>query len=85
MKAPQVLFSVIVPTFNAAKTIERCIQSICEQDFPDYEIIVQDGISTDSTMELIKQLAFQYPQVSMQVISEKDTGIFDAMNRSALV
>lgn len=46
--------SFIIPTFNADKYLERCLKSICEQDYPKdkFEIIVADMGSTDRTIEL---------------------------------
>jgi len=48
--------SVIVPAFNAASTIKDCINSLKEQDFKDYEIIVVDDDSEDNTYDLVKNL-----------------------------
>ena len=35
--------SIIIPTFNSAATIQRCLRSIQTQTFTDYEIVLQDG------------------------------------------
>ena len=48
--------SVIIPAFNAAPTIKDCINSLKEQDFKDYEIIVVDDNSKDNTYDLVKNL-----------------------------
>ncbi|GBR75505.1 glycosyl transferase group 2 [Candidatus Termititenax persephonae] len=47
------------------------------QDFPDYEYIIIDGVSTDNTVLLVKQ----YGEKIAKFISEPDTGIYDAMNK----
>ncbi|MEW6221727.1 MAG: glycosyltransferase [Candidatus Hadarchaeota archaeon] len=46
--------SVIVPTFNEGKTISRCLESIKNQTFKDYELVVVDGHSKDNTVEVAK-------------------------------
>lgn len=48
-------FTIIVPVYNGVKTISRTINSILDQDFHDYEIIVQDGMSDDGTLLLVKK------------------------------
>lgn len=49
--------SVIVPTYNEGKTIERCLQSLRKQTFKDYEIVVVDGHSRDKTVNIAKKYA----------------------------
>ena len=71
-------FSVIVPTYNSAKTIDKCLQSVIQQTCTDFEIIVIDGLSTDGTQDIVKQ----YIKTNkVTLISEKDKGIYDAMNK----
>jgi glycosyltransferase involved in cell wall biosynthesis len=48
------LVSVIVPTFNSAKTLNRCLDSIAAQDYPAVELIVVDNNSRDATVEIAK-------------------------------
>ena len=66
--------SVITPTLNCAATLDSCIQSVASQDYGNIEHIVVDGESTDGTLELLK------PN-NIDIISEKDTGIYDAINK----
>lgn len=74
------LVSVVVPIFNAEKTIVACIGSIIDKwGKNDYEIIVVDGLSQDNSLELVKSFP-QYDQ-KINLISEKDNGIYDAMNK----
>jgi glycosyltransferase involved in cell wall biosynthesis len=72
------VFTVIVPTYNSAKTIDKCLQSILSQTYANYEVIVVDGESTDGTQNIVKNY-IKGTQVKM--ISEKDSGIYDAMNK----
>jgi glycosyltransferase involved in cell wall biosynthesis len=47
-------FSIIIPTYNRAAFIEATLQSVFEQTYPHYEIIVIDNCSTDNTEELLR-------------------------------
>lgn len=70
-------FSIIIPTYNSAPTIEKCIKSVLNQTFKDFEILVMDGASSDTTMEIVRY------QSDERIIffSEKDKGVYDAMNK----
>ena len=48
------LVSIVMPTFNSARTIEKSLRSISEQEYPqsNIEILLVDGGSTDSTLEI---------------------------------
>lgn len=69
--------SIITVCYNSAATIERAIQSVLLQDHPDVEYIVVDGGSTDGTVDIIKK----YRETIAHFVSEKDGGIYDAMNK----
>ena len=69
--------SIITPTFNSEKYLERCIKSIQSQDYNNIEHIIIDGDSTDETRNIIKK----YHNNKTILISEKDDGIWDAMNK----
>ena len=49
-------FSIIIPTYNRSNEIVKAIDSVLNQDFKDFEIIVIDDFSTDGTEELIRGL-----------------------------
>lgn len=74
------LFSIITVCFNSEKTIERTIKSVLEQSFQDYEYILVDGKSSDRTLEIVHQYEPLF-NGKMKVISERDEGIYDAMNK----
>lgn len=80
MKSEHPFFSIITVCFNSAGTIRRTIQSILEQSFEDYEYLVIDGGSTDGTLQIIQEYEPLF-QGKMHWISEKDNGIYDAMNK----
>jgi glycosyltransferase involved in cell wall biosynthesis len=69
--------SVITPVYNSEASIKRCLESVANQTWPDLEHIVVDGSSTDSTLEILNQAN----PSRMKWKSEKDGGIYDAMNR----
>jgi len=49
------LVSIIIPTYNSARTLEQCLISIVAQDYKDIEIIVVDNNSTDTTKEIAQK------------------------------
>lgn len=69
--------SIITVSFNSAKTIADTIDSVLSQDFPEIEYIIVDGCSTDGTVDIIRQ---NENRIS-QWVSEKDQGMYDAMNK----
>lgn len=68
--------SIITPTYNSSKTIYDTLMSIKNQSYKDIEHIIIDGISSDETLEICRK----YSPNSI-LISEKDYGIYDAMNK----
>lgn len=44
--------SFVIPTFNSERTIGQCLESIARQNYPDLEIVIVDGGSSDSTVEI---------------------------------
>lgn len=70
--------SVIVPVFNAAKTLPRLVGQILRQDFADFELILVDDGSTDDSRKVAKNLAAKNPKI--RVLSEKNSGASAARN-----
>ena len=70
-------FSIITPSFNSIKTIEKTIKSVINQTYENIEYIIIDGGSTDGTVDIIKK----YENKIKYWISEKDRGISDAFNK----
>jgi glycosyltransferase involved in cell wall biosynthesis len=50
------IFSIVIPAFNEEKFLPRCLESLKNQDFKDFEIIVVDNNSPDKTAALQKNL-----------------------------
>ena len=68
--------SIITVCYNAEDTICDTIQSVLSQDYKDVEYIIVDGKSTDRTLEIIQSI-----NNGIKLISEKDQGMYDAMNK----
>ncbi|RAS07150.1 acetyltransferase-like isoleucine patch superfamily enzyme [Ensifer adhaerens] len=76
------LFTVLIATFNAAEDLPATLRSIADQRRDDIECIVVDGGSKDSTLEIIRAY---YPHVVTRFISQKDDGLYDALNKGLLL
>jgi glycosyltransferase involved in cell wall biosynthesis len=70
--------NIIIVTYNAAATLQKCLDSIYSQQYPAIDIIIIDGLSTDGTMQLLKDNTAHIAYWK----SEKDQGIYDAMNKA---
>lgn len=75
MSAP--LFSIITITYNAEKELPATLKSVDSQTCTDFEHLIIDGASKDSTLELLRRT----PNPRRQVFSEPDRGLYDAMNK----
>jgi glycosyltransferase involved in cell wall biosynthesis len=58
-------FSIIIPAYNAEKHIERCVRSVMEQTYRDWECVVVDDGSADRTAELCDDLAKQDSRITV--------------------
>ncbi len=77
-------FSIITIVYNGESVIQGTMQSVVNQTFTDYEYIIIDGASKDSTVSLIQEFAPQTPKGGSPIfkwISEPDKGLYDAMNK----
>jgi len=71
------VLSVVTIVYNNVRDIERTMLSVLNQTYPNIEYILVDGLSTDGTLGIIKK----YKDRIAALISEKDEGIYDAMNK----
>lgn len=76
MKNP--FFTIVTSTLNSLETIDRCLDSVKQQTFRNYEHIIIDGNSSDGTFEYLKA---REGELSV-LISEPDSGIYDAWNKA---
>jgi glycosyltransferase involved in cell wall biosynthesis len=73
----KLLVTVVTVCFNSAKTITQTLESVACQTHQDIEHLIIDGGSTDGTLQILSSWC-RHP---LKVISERDKGIYDAMNK----
>jgi glycosyltransferase involved in cell wall biosynthesis len=71
------LISIVIPNFNSGIVLERAIQSLLAQNYPDLQLILIDAVSTDPSREIIERYRHHFDTV----IIEKDNGQADAINK----
>lgn len=78
-----VRFSIVTPVYNGETTIARTIQAVLDQMVSPYEYNIVDGSSSDRTVEICNSYREQFDNkgIRYQIISEKDQGIYDGMNK----
>lgn len=80
--------TVITVCYNAEKYIEETMKSVCGQDYADVEYLIIDGQSKDKTMIIVNEIRNRYAfksGIDIKVISEPDTGIYNAMNKGIML
>ncbi len=75
-KTPEI--SVVVPMYNVEKYISRCIESILSQTYQDFELIVIDDGSTDSSFAICQEYALKDERVKL--VHTEDKGVSEARN-----
>ncbi len=73
-------FTIITSTWNAAGTLSRLLDSLAAQTCRDFNWIVQDGASSDATLEIVEQYRDRLPEILAD--SGRDNGIYDAWNKA---
>ncbi len=71
------LITIIIPTYNCDDFIDQALWSVVNQTYQSYELIIVDGRSTDKTLDIIDR----YKKDISVLVSEPDSGIYDAMNK----
>ncbi len=75
-RAPRI--SVVIATLNGAAGLQRALDSIAEQTYPDVEVVVMDGGSRDGTVDILRRNASHLGYWE----SSPDSGIFNAWNKA---
>ena len=70
--------SIITVTYNSLHTLKDAYASLCAQTFAQWEWVVQDGGSSDGTQQWLESL----DDARISLVSEKDNGIYDALNKA---
>lgn len=79
-----ILVTVLTTVYNCESTIERTIKSVLNQTYNNIEYIIIDGCSTDKTLEIARSYQELFDKTdgrSLKIISEKDKGMYDALNK----
>ena len=80
-----ITLSIITITYNAARLLPKTLDSVLRQTYPAVEHIIVDGASTDETMDIVGRYISDNGQSggkhSVVAMSERDHGIYDAMNK----
>ena len=71
--------SIIIATYNSSKTLQRALDSVVNMTFQNWECIIVDGASTDSTIAIAE--SYEKKDHRFRHISESDNGIYDAFNK----
>lgn len=71
-------FSVIIPIYNAAKTLERCLNCFVHQTFTDFELILVNDGSTDASLDICHRYADQQPFI--RLVNQSNGGVSSARN-----
>lgn len=77
------LFSIITVCYNAENEINRTIESVLSQTYTNYEYLIIDGKSRDTTVQIAESYKSSFDKINIHytIVSEKDSGIYDAMNK----
>ncbi|MFQ3192735.1 MAG: alpha-1,3-rhamnosyltransferase [Paraglaciecola sp.] len=73
------LVTVVVPSYNHVDYVTRCINSIMQQTYKSFEVVVIDDGSSDGTVELISALSIKH---GFTFVSQKNAGVCKTLNRA---
>lgn len=72
------MVSIIVPVYNAQQYIRRCVDSILNQEYTDFELLLIDDGSTDSSGEICDEYAQKDTRI--RVVHKENSGVSDSRN-----
>ena len=73
--------TIITACFNSSKTIRQLLESLHSSELNNFEHLIIDGNSSDSTVEIIKNFIELRNLENIRIFSEEDNGIYDALNK----
>jgi glycosyltransferase involved in cell wall biosynthesis len=76
-------FSVIIPVYNAEPWLKECLDSVANQSFLDFEVIITNDGSTDQSLEIIEAFVLANEAISVKVINQENAGLGNARNEAA--
>lgn len=77
-------FSIIIPIYNSATYLEKCLNSVLHQSYSNFEVILIDSSSTDNSLSICEKFKNEYPN-TIRIISIKNKGVSAARNRGLRV
>jgi teichuronic acid biosynthesis glycosyltransferase TuaG len=80
----QPLVSIIMPSYNSAKTIAQSIESVLLQSYSNWELLITDDLSSDETLSIIKEYMNKDTRIRL-FVNEKNLGAGGSRNRSIKV
>lgn len=75
--------SIIMPVYNGEKFVEKSIQSVLNQDYGRWELIIINDCSTDNTEEIIREFAINDNRIKI-LTNEKNSGVAESRNRGLI-
>ncbi len=79
MSSPAPMVSIIVPVYNGESTLRRCVDSVLNQDYRDFELLLVNDGSTDGSGAICREYAAQDSRV--RLIEKANSGVSDSRNR----
>src|SRR5262249_48630859 len=76
------MISIVIPAYQAAGTITATLDSVRRQTFQDYEVVITDDGSSDSTLRICRQYAADHPEMRMAIASIVHSGVAAARNNA---
>lgn len=71
--------SIVIPVYNTGKYLRKCVDSVMDAQFSDYELIIIDDGSTDDSLSVARELADQHPE-RIRLVQQENKGIGGARN-----
>lgn len=75
------LVSIVTPAYNSGRFIAATVKSVCEQTYPDWEMLIADDCSSDNTVDIVNEVAKADPRVQL-LVGEQNGGPAVARNRA---
>ena len=75
--------SVVVPFYNAERTLAECLEALADQDYAEYEVILVDNNSTDLSPAIAREFLETHPDFEAQLVREQRQGVSIARNSGA--
>lgn len=72
--------SIVTPTFNSAATLKDTLESILQQSYQDYEVLLQDAGSSDGTVDIAQRYLPRFGE-RLKIVSAPDKGLYDGFNK----